>query len=204
MSWNENRGGERNGSDGEQENAFHSSFPSCPPNWGGLFELGTFLILAISIKPRQGLKRRSKTSERCTLLVYTVQRMAREPKIRLDPSSPLPAYRQIVDGLRTLLVEGALEPGNRLPPVRRLAMELGVHFNTVGEAYRELATEGWLDVRHGSGATVRERAQPAPVSPERLAEFRGRLRNLVTQMRAAGLPAARIAAELRSATEILK
>ncbi len=83
-------------------------------------------------------------------------------------------------------------------------MELGVHFNTVGEAYRELASEGWLDVRHGSGATVLNRGKPDPASPERLAEFRGRLRNLVTQMRAAGVPAARIAAELRAATESLK
>ncbi len=133
-----------------------------------------------------------------------MQWMGRDAKIRIDLSSPIPAYRQIVDGLRTLLVEGGLEPGARLPSVRRLAMELGVHFNTVGEAYRELASEGWLDVRQGSGATVLDRGRPAPASPERLAEFRGRLRNLVTQMRAAGVPSARIAAELRAAGENLK
>ena len=130
--------------------------------------------------------------------------MPRDCKIRIDLSSPLPAYRQIVDGLRALLVEGTLEPGSRLPSVRRLAMELGVHFNTVGEAYRELASEGWLEVRQGSGATVLDRGKREPASPERLAEFRGRLRNLVTQMRADGVPTARIAAELRSATENLK
>jgi DNA-binding transcriptional regulator YhcF (GntR family) len=129
--------------------------------------------------------------------------MARECKIRIDLASPLPVYRQIVDNLRSLLVEGALEPGARLPSVRRLAMELGVHFNTVSEAYRTLAAEGWLEIRHGSGATVLGR-QPDPATPERLAEFRGRLRNLVTQMRAAGVPTARIAAELRTATENLK
>ena len=133
-----------------------------------------------------------------------MQWMGRDGKIRIDLLSPIPAYRQIVDGLRTLFVEGGLEPGARLPSVRRLAMELGVHFNTVGEAYRELASEGWLDVRQGSGATVLDRVRPSTASPERLAEFRGRLRNLVTQMRAAGVPAARIAAELRAATESLK
>ncbi len=130
--------------------------------------------------------------------------MPRDCKIRIDLSSAAPAYRQIVDGLRTLFVEGALEPGARLPSVRRLAMELGVHFNTVGEAYRELESEGWLAVRQGSGATVLDRGRPEPASPERLAEFRGRLRNLVTQMRAAGVPMGRIAAELRAATENLK
>jgi DNA-binding transcriptional regulator YhcF (GntR family) len=130
--------------------------------------------------------------------------MLRDCKIRIDLSSPLPAYRQIVDGLRTLFVEDGLPPGSRLPSVRRLAMELGVHFNTVGEAYRELAAEGWLDVRQGSGATVLDRGKPEPASPELLAAFRGRLRNLVTQMRAEGVPAVRIAAELRAAMENLK
>ncbi len=130
--------------------------------------------------------------------------MARNNKLRIDLASSVPAYRQIVDGLRALLVEGALEPGARLPSVRRLAMELNVHFNTVGEAYRELAAEGWLEVRHGSGATVLRRGLPEPPSPERVAEFRARLRNLVTLMRAAGVSATRIAAELRSAMENLK
>ena len=130
--------------------------------------------------------------------------MGRDPKIRIDLSSPVLAYRQIVDGLRTRFVEGGLEPGARLPSVRRLAMELGVHFNTVGEAYRQLASEGWLDVRQGSGATLLDRRKPDPAPPERLAEFRERLRNLVTQMRAAGVPAARISAELRAAMENVK
>jgi GntR family transcriptional regulator len=130
--------------------------------------------------------------------------MPRDPKIRIDLALPTPAYRQIVDEVRTLLVEGALAPGARLPSVRRLAMELGVHFNTVGEAYRELANEGWLDLRQGHGATVLDRAKPEPASPERLVEFRDRLRNLVTQMRAAGVSAPKIAAELRAAKENLK
>ena len=65
-------------------------------------------------------------------------------KIRIDLNSDVPAYRQIVDAIRVLLVNGELQVGTGLPSVRRLAMELGVHFNTVGEAYRELAQEGWL------------------------------------------------------------
>ena len=125
-------------------------------------------------------------------------------KIRIDLNSPVPAYRQIVDAIRVLLVEGALTPGTPLPSVRRLAMELGVHFNTVGEAYRELADEGWLDLHHGRGAVVLDREQRAPAPPERLQEFRDRLRGLVAQMRAEGVPAARIAAELKNLTEGLK
>ncbi len=129
--------------------------------------------------------------------------MAKAVQIRIDLNSPVPAYRQIVDAIRVLLVEEALPPGASLPSVRRLATELGVHFNTVGEAYRELAEEGWLDLRHGRGATVVERGAPA-ASPERLRDFRNQLRSVVAQMRAAGVPPARIVAELRSLTENLK
>jgi len=130
--------------------------------------------------------------------------VSRAVKIRIDLSSPVPAYRQIVDAVRVLLVEGAMTPGAPLPSVRRLAMELGVHFNTVGEAYRQLAEEGWIDLRHGRGAVVIERGTPVAAAPERLQEFRTQLRNLVAQMRAAGVAPARIAAELRALEENLR
>jgi len=130
--------------------------------------------------------------------------MQRATKIRIDLDSPVPAYRQIVDALRVLLVEGALPPGASLPSVRRLAMDLGVHFNTVGEAYRELAAEGWLDLKQGRGATVIARGSQPAAAPERWQELRVQLRNLVAQMRSAGVPPSRIAAELRAITESLK
>ena len=122
-------------------------------------------------------------------------------KIRIDLTSQVPAYRQIVDALRVLLVDGTLPPGSDLPSVRRLAMELGIHFNTVGEAYRALADEGWLDLRHGRGARVIARGAQPPVSPERFEELRTQLRNLVAQMRAAGVTRSHVAAELRSLLE---
>ncbi len=124
-------------------------------------------------------------------------------KIRIDLDSPAPAYRQIVGAVRVLLVEGTLPPGSELPSVRRLAIELGVHFNTVGEAYRQLADEGWLDLRHGRGARVIERAARA-ARPQALVEFRVRLRSLVAEMRSAGVPAAKIAGELRALMEVLR
>jgi DNA-binding transcriptional regulator YhcF (GntR family) len=130
--------------------------------------------------------------------------MAGGPKIRIDLSSPAPAYRQIVDAIRVLLVEGALKPGSDLPSVRQLAMELGVHFNTVGEAYRQLAEEGWLDLKHGRGARVIERGAPVTASPARLEEFRTRLRSMVAEMRSRGVSAEKIAGELRAVLEVLR
>jgi GntR family transcriptional regulator len=117
--------------------------------------------------------------------------------LRIDPSSPAPLVRQIVDQLRVLLVESSLKPGTALPPVRRLATDLAVHFNTVAEAYRQLASEGWIDLRHGRGAVVIERESPA-ASRSEITGYRQRLRELVSQMRAQGVSPARIAAELKA------
>lgn len=118
--------------------------------------------------------------------------------LRMDSQSRVPALWQIVDNLRIAMVEGSLSPGTSLPPVRRLAMELGVHFNTVAGAYRLLAADGWLDLKHGRGAVVAKRNQPAPAAPERLTLYSERIRGLIAQMRAEGIPAAAIAAELNS------
>ncbi len=76
-------------------------------------------------------------------------------------------------------------------------MELGVHFNTVAEAYRQLAAEGWLEQKHGRGAVVIQRNMPAEVESGRLEDFRQRLRGLVAQMRSEGISPRRIASELK-------
>lgn len=125
------------------------------------------------------------------------------PQLRLELRPGLPAYRQIVDALRAVLVGGGLRPGDRLPPVRELALDLGVHFNTVAEAYRLLAGEGWLDLRRRRGALVLARRAPEP-GPERAEGFSRRLRELVAEWRAAGVPAAAIARELRAAADGMK
>ena len=126
--------------------------------------------------------------------------MGHSPRIRIDPASGVPAVRQIEDALRVLLVAGRLAPGAALPSVRRLAIELGVHFNTVAEAYRQLAAEGWLDLKHGRGAVVLERVIPVG-ERECVEDYRARLRSLVARMRSGGIPAAKIAAELRALEE---
>jgi DNA-binding transcriptional regulator YhcF (GntR family) len=123
--------------------------------------------------------------------------------LRIDLDSAVPAYRQIVDGLRILLVGGELAPGSELPSVRRMATDLGIHFNTVAEAYRSLADEGWIDLRHGRGATVVKRDAPAP-SGERVEDFRHRLRALVAETRAQGASPARLSTELRRLADELK
>jgi GntR family transcriptional regulator len=129
---------------------------------------------------------------------------ARAPSLRIDLNSAVPVYRQIVDGLRPALVAGGLQPGDRLPTVRQLALDLGVHFNTVAEAYRILAEEGWLDLRRRRGAVVVERAVPDRPDPGALTLFTRRLRELAAEMQAAGITPNRIVRELRVLAEGLE
>jgi DNA-binding transcriptional regulator YhcF (GntR family) len=103
-----------------------------------------------------------------------------------------------------MFVEGTVPAGTVLPSVRRLGRELGVHFNTVAEAYRVLADEGWLRVSHGRKAVVAERTVAEVSNPQWAQEFRTRLRTLVAQMRTAGVPVAEIAVELREMAKAIR
>jgi len=126
------------------------------------------------------------------------------PVIRIDADSATPVHRQISDAIRALLVSRALNPGELLPPVRRLAIDLAVHFNTVAEAYRTLAEEGWLDLRRRRGALVIERPTPETAHPEAEPKFAQRLQELVAAARADGIPPGVIARHLRRNAEGLE
>lgn len=121
-------------------------------------------------------------------------------EIRIDLGAVTPAYRQIADALRTFLVDRVFRVGEQLPPVRELAMELGIHHNTVAEAYRQLSDEGWLDLKRRRGATVVDRQAPEPANSQREV-LRKRLRELVAEMRAAGFTTSEVQAELASLIE---
>jgi DNA-binding transcriptional regulator YhcF (GntR family) len=125
-------------------------------------------------------------------------------RIRIDLKSSVPVYRQIVDTLRIALVNGDLRPGDQLPPVRRLALDLGIHFNTVAEAYRTLAGEGWLEIVRRNGAKVIPRHAPQGPHPEAAEGFHRRLRELVAEVQARGYSRGRVARELRHLAEILE
>ena len=127
----------------------------------------------------------------------------RTPSLHIDLASPVPVYRQIARGLRILLVEGTLAPGHRLPTIRDLAIDLGVHRNTVAEAYRLLADEGWIELRRRRGATVLDRPLPSPAAGawERWAQ---RLNELIAEALTEGLTPDRIATALRQAAEAIE
>jgi DNA-binding transcriptional regulator YhcF (GntR family) len=123
--------------------------------------------------------------------------MKTRPVVRIDLASPVPAYRQIANAFRALLVAGAFPVGAALPTVRQLAVDLGVHRNTVAEAYRVLSEEGWLALRRRHGAIVLDRSRPSPPREARTSLIQ-RLRELTAEAEAAGLGPGLIAESMRS------
>ena len=123
--------------------------------------------------------------------------MAEALRVALDLESSTPAYRQIANDLRRHLVEERLKPGDLLPPIRQLALDLGVHFNTVALAYRLLADEGWLQLKRRRGATVIARNAPRAVDRREVDGLLRQLGQIAAQLRAAGMSSRQISSALR-------
>ena len=115
--------------------------------------------------------------------------------LRIDLTSRVPVYEQIANGLRAELVAGGFVAGAKLPTVRTLALDLGVHHTTVAEAYRALAAEGWLELRRHHGALVRERRRPR-ARADALERFARPLRELLAIALTEGLAPHALAREL--------
>jgi len=71
-----------------------------------------------------------------------------------DEFSPEAPYEQIRSQVVEDVASGALQPGERLPTVRRLASDLGLAINTVARAYRELEHAGVIETRGRAGSFV--------------------------------------------------
>src|SRR5216110_1880025 len=74
--------------------------------------------------------------------------------LRVNPSSGVPIYLQLMEQVKHAIETGALRPGDQLPGIRPLAEELVINPNTVAKAYRELEHDGVIDLPHGSAASV--------------------------------------------------
>lgn len=77
-----------------------------------------------------------------------------ELDLHVDPDAAQPPYEQVREAIRARVDAGALAPGTRLPPVRRLAETLGLAAGTVARAYRELEGLGLIETRGRAGSVV--------------------------------------------------
>ena len=74
--------------------------------------------------------------------------------ISIDLKSGMPIYRQIIDQVKSAIATGSIGPGDRLPTVRQLSVDLSVNPNTVSRAYTELELTGLVETHMGSGTFV--------------------------------------------------
>ncbi len=74
--------------------------------------------------------------------------------MELDRDDAAKVFEQVAAAIRRAIADGEARPGERLPPARDLAAELGVNSNTVLRALRLLRDEGLLEFRRGRGVTV--------------------------------------------------
>jgi len=85
----------------------------------------------------------------------TVTLNRRKPiEFRLDDHSGVPVYRQIIDQVLGGVATGTLRPGDQLPTVRQVAVDLAINPNTVQRAYRELEIRGLLATQQGTGTFI--------------------------------------------------
>ncbi len=73
----------------------------------------------------------------------------------VDPRSGVPLYLQLIEQVKRAIAVGALLPGEQLPTVKALALDLTVNPNTVARVYRELERDGVIDTSPGRGSFVR-------------------------------------------------
>jgi GntR family transcriptional regulator len=98
--------------------------------------------------------------------------------VSVDPRDKTPLYAQLERAFRAAIATGRLRPGDQLPTVRQLAVDLRINANTVARVYGELERAGVLETRRGVGSFVTatpEQARPRHEHDRRLRAFVTRL-----------------------------
>ena len=93
--------------------------------------------------------------------------MTGAPAVRIDATSAVPPFEQVRQQIADLIHSGVLIEGQRLPPVRQLASDLGLANGTVARAYQELETAGLVITKRAAGTRV---APAAMLSPDARAD----------------------------------
>ena len=114
--------------------------------------------------------------------------------LHLDYRDARPIYEQVKDGLRKLIVTGAIREGEKLPSVRALASTLAINPNTIQRAYEALEAEGYACSVPGKGSFASPRTG---VDEQRREQLLGRLDELVRELSYLGLDADGVCRHIR-------
>src|SRR5512134_3348813 len=106
--------------------------------------------------------------------------------VSLDPRDPTPIYAQLERGLRAAIATGRLAPGDQLPTVRQLAVDLRINANTVARVYTDLERRGVLETRRGVGSFVSAAAAQAQPPRDRERRLRAFVTRVLADADAAG------------------
>ena len=123
--------------------------------------------------------------------------------VEIDPSSPVALYLQISEQFRRLIVLRALRPGDRLPTVRDLAVQLRVNRNTAARAIQHLESEGLVTTRVGRGTFVERLTAPADRARRDRVVDRA-IERLLVEARTVGLPLTDLRGRVARAVERLQ
>jgi GntR family transcriptional regulator len=116
--------------------------------------------------------------------------------VAVDPKDSTPIYAQLERGLRAAIASQRLQPGDQLPTVRQLAVELRVNANTVARVYADLEKAGVLETRRGVGSFVLATAAKARPPDEHQRRLRAFVTRTLADAMAAGFTPKELLAEI--------
>ena len=112
--------------------------------------------------------------------------------LRIEPDGLVPIYQQIRDRIVEAIATGEAPVGTGMPATRQLAVDLGINFHTVNKGYDLLRQEGLLRIGRKAGAVVQRDATSGPPSVDWAEDWATRLRTILAEATAQGLPAEEI------------
>lgn len=118
--------------------------------------------------------------------------------LQLNYRDGRPIYEQVRDGLRQLMVTGAIQPGDKLPSVRQLASQLAINPNTIQRAYETLEQEGYAYSVPGKGSFAAQREE---IARNRREELMAQLDRIAEELMLLGVTPKEIAARCAARKE---
>ena len=160
-----------------------ANFVDCRNVFRGMLRTMVYKVLIIpSIEGESGICYHECTKRINTLIMQ--RKGDKVPMITLDYQDRRPLYEQVEEKLRHLIINGALEPGSRMPSVRQLAMELSINPNTIQRAYAQLEGEGLIYPVKGKGNFIADSEEIRRLS---VASYTKELKQLVRRGKALGM-----------------
>jgi len=121
-------------------------------------------------------------------------------KIFVDTRSGVPIYKQIVQQIEKGIMGGLLKPGDQLPTVREVALELTINPNTVARAYRELEHGGLIESIQGRGSFIAADL-PRPTVEDKETIIKEKIEELVREARQLNISPAKLEKMFKNALD---